>query len=548
MVTATFPLTLRGTTNVPQRQATDATVFTAQKLFAGPGEMRAACRAHDWTATPLGAVETWPVSLRATAQLVLGAGIPMLLYWGPDLVQLFNDSFRLSLGEAAPIASALGAPADEFWTENWDVRGPQLRRVLSGGDVLRNADALILSERNGHREDVWWTYCDNPVHGDDGCIAGVLVTCQETTARVQAEREQVVLRRALADALPTLAWTARADGHVEWLNAQGYEYTGAAQGSMEGWGWQAVHDPVILPDVLARWNASLASGDAFEMTCPLRGADGSFQSFLTRIVPSRDTSGAVVRWIGTATNIESEQRLRLAAEQANRSKSDFLVVLSHELRTPLNAIDGYAELMELGIRGPVTDEQRHDLARIRRSEQHLLGLINGVLAYAQVEAGAVHYDMQPVSLDDVLTTCNALVAPQVRNRNLALVREPCDPALTVRADREKLQQIVLNLLSNAIKFTRAGGQIVLRCVCGADRDGSLLQIVVTDTGIGIEPSQLGRIFEPFVQVNTELTRTREGTGLGLAISRDLARGMGGDLTAESEPGRGSAFTLMLRSE
>ena len=159
----------------------------------------------------------------------------------------------------------------------------------------------------------------------------------------------------------------------------------------------------------------------------------------------------------------------------------------------------------------------------------------------------MHYDMQPVSLDDVLTTCDALVAPQVRHRNLALVREPCDPALTVRADREKLQQIVLNLLFNAIKFTRAGGQIMLRCACGADRDGSLLQIVVTDTGIGIEPSQLARIVEPFVRVNTELTRTREGTGLGLAISRDLARGMGGDLTAESEPGPGSAFTLMLRS-
>ena len=147
----------------------------------------------------------------------------------------------------------------------------------------------------------------------------------------------------------------------------------------------------------------------------------------------------------------------------------------------------------------------------RRTSCGADGDSNGVLAYAQVEAGAVHYDMQPVSLDDVLTTCDALVAPQVRHRNLALAREPCDPALTVRADREKLQQIVLNLLFNAIKFTRAGGQIMLRCACGADRDGSLLQIVVTDTGIGIEPSQLARIFEPFVQVNTELTRTREGS-------------------------------------
>lgn len=138
----------------------------------------------------------------------------------------------------------------------------------------------------------------------------------------------------------------------------------------------------------------------------------------------------------------------------------------------------------------------------RRTSCGADGDSNQVLSYAQVEAGAVHDDMQPVSLEDVLTTCDALVAPQVRHQNLALVRAPCDPALTVRADREKLQQIVLNLLSNAIEFTRAGGQIMLRCACGADRDGSLLQIVVTDTGIGVEPSQLGRIFEPFVRVNT----------------------------------------------
>jgi signal transduction histidine kinase len=221
--------------------------------------------------------------------------------------------------------------------------------------------------------------------------------------------------------------------------------------------------------------------------------------------------------------------------------------MSHELRTPLNAIGGYAELIELGIRGPITPEQRADLARIQQSQRHLLGLINGVLNYARVEAGAVHYSVEAASLAEVLAACEALIAPQVRARGLTLDHEPCDRSIRVRADREKLQQIVLNLLSNAVKFTDAGGRIALRCL-DSTVDGTAVTTVrvrVSDTGIGIAPDHLERVFEPFVQIDASLTRTREGTGLGLAISRDLARGMGGDLVAESVRGEGSAFTLTL---
>ncbi len=232
---------------------------------------------------------------------------------------------------------------------------------------------------------------------------------------------------------------------------------------------------------------------------------------------------------------------RQQAEDASRAKGDFLAVMSHELRTPLNAIGGYAELMELGLRGPITEAQRSDLARIQQSQKHLLGLINQVLNYTRVETGNVRYDMTDVLVASALVAAEALVVPQVRAKGLTYTMGPCDPNATVRADREKLQQILLNLLTNAIKFTSSGGEIIVGC---ADK-GDTIGIEVTDTGVGIPRDKIPTIFDPFVQVDSRLIRAQEGIGLGLAISRDLARGMNGELTVSSSEGRGSTFTLTL---
>jgi signal transduction histidine kinase len=234
-------------------------------------------------------------------------------------------------------------------------------------------------------------------------------------------------------------------------------------------------------------------------------------------------------------------RARLQAEQANRAKGQFLAVMSHELRTPLNAIGGYTELLDMGIQGPVTNDQREALDRIQRSQRHLLGLINQVLNYARVESGTLRYEVSDVPVDAALRAAETLVLPQMTAKGLTYSFAGCDASVEVRADRDKVQQVILNLLTNAMKFTDAGGRITVECECRGD----VALISVRDTGIGIAAEKLDAIFEPFVQVDHNYTRTKDGIGLGLAISRDLARAMGGDLTVESFLGYGSSFTLAL---
>ncbi len=239
--------------------------------------------------------------------------------------------------------------------------------------------------------------------------------------------------------------------------------------------------------------------------------------------------------------ISEAKKAWAAADAANRSKAEFLAVMSHELRTPLNSIGGYVDLLEMELRGPLTDAQKSDLARIKRSQQHLLGIINDILNFTRLEATEVKFDILDVPLRALMTDLDAVVSSLARAKSLDY---HCDsPAGNVyaRTDPDKLRQIMINLLSNAVKFTPNGGRIMVSWTVN-ERSVS---IHVEDNGPGIPRDKHEAVFEPFVQLERGLTRTTEGTGLGLAISRGLARGMGGDILLKSDVGVGSVFTVTI---
>jgi signal transduction histidine kinase len=234
--------------------------------------------------------------------------------------------------------------------------------------------------------------------------------------------------------------------------------------------------------------------------------------------------------------------LRIAADTASRAKSDFLGSMSHELRTPLNAIGGYAELIEMGLRGPVTSEQRTDLTRIKQNQRHLLTLITEILNFVRAESGRMEYRFSDVSVESALDDVAEMLEGPISDRHLTLDRRPGIADAKVWADPDRVRQILINLVMNAVKYSSAGvGRITLSYAM--TRHDVIIQ--VADTGPGIPPEMLEAIFEPFVQLETGLTNRRGGVGLGLAISRDMARAMNGELSVDSRVGIGSRFTLTV---
>ncbi|MBX6311618.1 MAG: PAS domain S-box protein [Isosphaeraceae bacterium] len=391
----------------------------------------------------------------------------------------------------------------------------------------------------------------------DGEVLGAVVTFADITRRRRAEealRESEERFRVMADSIPQLAWMARPDGSIFWYNRRWYEYTGTTPEQMEGWGWQAVHDPAELPRVLAKFKAAIAAGELWEDIFPLRRHDGQMRWHLSRAVPVKDERGRVVQWFGTNTDItdrmQVEEELRQAkeaAEAASRAKSTFLANMSHELRTPLNAIIGYSEMLQEEAEADGREADAADLKKINTAGKQLLGLINDILDLSKIEAGKMDLYLETFDIPEMIRSLAETVQPLVeQNRNTLVIH--CPPDLgAMRADLTKVRQALLNLLSNASKFTERG-TITLEAAREREGGQDWVMFRITDTGIGMTPEQLARLFQPFTQADASTTRKYGGTGLGLTITRRFCQMMGGDVTVRSEPGRGSTFTIRLPTE
>ena len=519
---------------------------TAAELEATTSELEASAEELENTLAALEErTEAAETAERTLSNVFAQAPAAVSVTSGPD------HRFVLINARAVEIIGRTNLVGQSFADAFPDLADQGFARILdevytSGERHVANEAPVIITRPDGSADQRWFDFVYEPLRDASGAVTGVLQHSVEVTQRVIAQRavaESERQFRTLADAIPTLAWTAGREGYIDWYNARWYEYTGTTPAQMEGWGWQSVHDPDVLPTVMERWQASIASGEQFEMTFPLRAADGSYRSFLTRVSPVKDEDGHVLRWFGTNTDVTLEEAARREAQEANAAKSQFLANMSHELRQPLNAITGYADLITMGVRGPVTQQQLEDLERIRFSSTHLTSLISDILQFAKLEAGQLEYHLSDVLVGETLRESATFVAPQVREKKLVFTLESIGEDVRVHADRDRFVQVVLNLLTNATKFTGEGGSITVSARCNYTDD--TVAITVTDTGIGIAPDKLQRIFDPFVQVHRSLNRPSDGTGLGLAIARDIARNMNGDLTVQSDEGVGSAFVLTL---
>jgi PAS domain S-box-containing protein len=440
----------------------------------------------------------------------------------------------------------------------------KIARAIESGET-QHYDVVVVRP-DGGRVPVHATAV--PRSDRDGGVVGLYGTIQNVSERKRAEllvRESEHRYRFLADTLPQIIWTATPDGNLDYYNQRWYDYTGMTFEQAKGWGWERVLHPDDLGACADRWIRAYETGCAYEVEYRIRRtSDGAYRWHLARAFPRRNSEGQIIQWVGTCTDIDDQKRaaedlqqahatlevrvsertaeLAVAkenAESANRAKSEFLANMSHEIRTPLNAIIGLGYLLE---QTPLGEDQRQFLAKIQFAGRSLLGVVNNVLDLSKIEANAFSLDVENFDLPGLLRDASQMLSPQAGAKGIELSLRPApDLPRVVAGDVTRLRQVLTNLLNNAIKFTEAG-RVVLAVSCSQRGSESIrLRVEVEDTGIGIEPAALGRLFAPFTQADASTTRRFGGTGLGLSIARHLVELMGGEIGVNSRVAEGSTF-------
>ncbi|NUS61495.1 MAG: response regulator [Lysobacter sp.] len=558
-------------------------VQAQEELFAGGGETGALMRAIDWSRTPLGPVEHWPKSLRTCVRVLLTSRQPMFVWWGDELINLYNDAYRSIVGARHP--RALGIPASEVWNEIWGHIAPRVASALNNNEGTYDESMLLIMERNGYREETYYTFSYSPVPDDEGGPGGIFCANTDETRRIIGERQLALLRdlaartadARTAEEVRELAIEALASDPQDLPFAMLYaSNAGDDEATLVGAvGIPPGHPaaPLVMPLEDAMWPLASAlathelqrvrtaglpaplprgpwedaplqavvlpvsSGDANQNLWlvaalnPYRLFDEGYRDFLQLVAGQVSTSLA---------NAQAYQHEKRRAEQLaalDRAKTTFFSNISHEFRTPLTLL---LAPVEEALRGDTQALIGEDLASVHRNAQRLLRLVNALLDFSRIEAGRVQARYAPVQLDAFTAELASMFRSATEKAGLQL--DVDTPALSapVYVDRDMWEKIVLNLLSNAFKFTFDGGiRVSMR-----EEDGHAV-LIVEDSGIGIAPEEVPRLFERFHRVQDARARTHEGSGIGLALVQELVKMHGGHIEAHSAPGIGTRFTVSL---
>jgi signal transduction histidine kinase/CheY-like chemotaxis protein len=554
------------------------------------GETGAALRALDWAANPLGALETWPQSLRTVAGIMLNSSLPMYVAWGPELRLLYNDSYRQLLGaKAAHPERVLGQPFREVWADVWHLVGPMLEATMRG-QPLWFEDHVFTLMRNGYPEQMYASFSTSPIRDESGGIAGVHCVCTETTGKVrsQQERDAALAKVALLDAIGEATRVAAEPEAImehstrllgEYLGATRVAYADlepdndrftirhdwrvegaistAGVYSLDLFGSRATTNlragrTLLISDV----DRELAQGDGFEMfnrigikaiiCCPLVKQNRLVAMMAVHQQQARAwtadevalVEAVVERCWAHIERVRSTEALR----EADRRKSEFLATLAHELRNPLAPIRNGLELMRVGAGKPeVMDRVR---TMMERQVGHMVHLINDLLDVARISSGKVVLQRRRTDLQAVVASAVETSLPLIEAAGHELVLDLPPGQVELDVDTVRMSQVLSNLLSNAAKYTPQKGRITVSATA-SDGEG-MATIRVADTGIGIPAESLGTVFEMFIQAPHSIGNAKGGLGIGLSLVRHLVALHGGSVSASSQGlGQGSSFTVRL---
>ncbi len=432
----------------------------------------------------------------------------------------------------------------------------KLRQSIEDSITENNFFQSETRSLNTKGETVWLESYGNIIRSGSTAPVKIVGVTQNITERKRIEeqiKESEQNLRTLANSIPQLAWMAQPDGHIFWCNQRWYDYTGITPKQMQGWGWKSVQEAEILPKVVERWKHSVETGEPFEMEFRLRGADGKFRWFLTQVNPLRDSQGKILRWFGTNTDIDDAKQIELEreaifkrekaarheAEEANRTKDEFLSVLSHELRTPLNSMLGWVKMLNAGMLDE--EKKQHAYTVIERNIRQQNDLIEDLLDVSRIISGKMNIESEEVDFASIVATAIENIRPIADGKNISIEFQGAAEQKII-GDETRLNQIVNNLLSNAVKFTPENGNVNVKL----SRTNGKIQFEISDTGIGIAPQFLPHIFDRFRQADSTTRRAQSGLGLGLTIVRHLTELHGGKINAASSgAGKGSTFTIEL---